>query len=305
MCSEILLITRAFLIRKTEPKQADVRLRLAQQDMQNIQDGKTVESHISPSAMISMGLELEESKYVFIFSVRFTLSPIPVRQRRKMQSEISSLGTHATSLQKAQLHEKLNSLYRKLLNWFEIQLVYIPSVATLRSLPPSQSESFDLPDIPIVNTDLWLPSSIRNKVHWNRSLGEHEWSLRMAQANDSLEDLRQNLYLRDFLLKRKKDWSRGVRENTRSQTVIDRANAKVIASAAKYRIARIALSQLAPILDEDTSWASELRELSESDIEGLPAEGWGEGRRRLSWIWVVAGVGAGDGPHSQPLTDGT
>ncbi|KAF8341780.1 hypothetical protein F5887DRAFT_1076370 [Amanita rubescens] len=274
-----------FRPRTNEPTQADVRLKLAQKDMQKVQDGAAVESHISDSAMISMGIDLEESK-------------------RKLQSEISSLGIHATSLQKAQIQEKLNTLYRKLVNWSEVQSIYIPAVATLRSLQLSQCESFDIPDIPIVNMDIWLPSNIGNKVHWDRSLGKYEWSLRVAQAKDSLEELRQNIYLRDFLLKKKKDWSRGVRQNTRSQTLIDRAKTKVIACAAKYRIARIALGQLAPILDNDDSWATELRDLSESDIEGLPAEGWGEGRRRLSWIWVVAGVGAGDGTHSQPLADG-
>lgn len=51
-----------------EPTQADVRLRLAQQDMQNIEkNNMTVESHISPSAMISMGIELEESRHVSLF----------------------------------------------------------------------------------------------------------------------------------------------------------------------------------------------------------------------------------------------
>jgi hypothetical protein len=126
----------------------------------------------------------------------------------------------------------------------------------------------------------------------------------VAQAKDALDDLRQNLYLRDFLWKKKKDWSRGVRENTRSQALIDRACAKVATCATKYRLARTAISQLAPFLDKGDSWASELRELLGSDIEGLPAEGWGEGWRRLSWIWVTAGVGAGDGSQLQPLADG-
>lgn len=140
---------------------------------------------------------------MFRFStVRFSLT----NQRRKLQLEISSLSEHATSLQKAQVHEKLNTHYRKLLNWFEVQVIYMPAVATLRSLP-SQSETFDIHDVPILTTDLWLPSSIGSRVHWDRHLGGYEWSLRVAQAKDALEDLRQNLFLRDFLLKKKKDWS--------------------------------------------------------------------------------------------------
>ncbi|KAF8326255.1 hypothetical protein F5887DRAFT_900090 [Amanita rubescens] len=273
-----------FRSRTNEPTQAEVRLRLAQQDMQNIEkNNKAVESHIGPSAMISMGIELEGSRH--------------------LQLEIASLSQHATPLQKAQFHEKLNTYYRKLLNWFEVQVIYIPAVATLRS-PPSQNDRFDIHDIPMLTTDLWLPSGIGSRVPWDRDLGEYEWSMRMAQAYDALENLRQNLFMRDFLCKKKKDWSRGVRENTRSQTLIDRARAKVTANAAKYRIARISLGQLAPFLNKDYSWASKLRELSESDIEGLPAEGWGEGQRRLSWIWIMTGVDAGNGAQLQPLADG-
>jgi hypothetical protein len=71
------LSIRAFLNWSTDLTQADVRLKLAQQDVQNIhENGSTVNCHVSPSAMISMGLELEESKYVpispqFLFSVRW------------------------------------------------------------------------------------------------------------------------------------------------------------------------------------------------------------------------------------------
>jgi hypothetical protein len=42
--------------------QADVRLQLAQQDAQDLQQSNTIpQSEVSPSAMINMGLELEES----------------------------------------------------------------------------------------------------------------------------------------------------------------------------------------------------------------------------------------------------
>lgn len=65
-CVQGLIFQQHFLNRSTGPTQADIRLKLAQQDMENMQkNGATLESHISPSAMIGMGIELEESKYVF------------------------------------------------------------------------------------------------------------------------------------------------------------------------------------------------------------------------------------------------
>ncbi|KAM6490840.1 hypothetical protein JOM56_013709 [Amanita muscaria] len=263
-----------FWPRLNEPTQAEVRLKLAQKDMQDIlKNGSMinpVNCHISPSAMINMGLELEDA-------------------RCKLQSEIQSLGPHATPLQQAQSQEKLNILYRKLISWFEIQAIYIPAVATLRA-QPSPTERFDIPDISITNMELWLPSSIGYRVHCDQRLGEYEWLLQEAQARDSLKGLRQNLRLRDFLQKRKKDWARGVCQNTRSQALINQANTKIAASAAKYCVARIALGQLAPILNKGFLWTSELHELKETDIEGLPVEGWGEGRRTLSWIWMTVGI---------------
>lgn len=46
----------------TDLTQADVRLQLAQQDAQDFQQSNAVpQSVIGPSAMINMGLELEES----------------------------------------------------------------------------------------------------------------------------------------------------------------------------------------------------------------------------------------------------
>ena len=211
------------------------------------------------------------------------------------------LSPHASSLQQARIQEKSNVLLRKLVSWFEIQAIYIPAVATLRS-QPSQVERFDILDFPVTRIEIWLPSAIGDKVYWDQRLGEYEWLLREAQARDSLETLRQNLRLHDFLKKKKRDWARGVRQNTRSQALIDQANAKIAATATKYRVAYMALHQLAPILNKGLSWTSKLRELRESDIVGLPAKGWGEGRRTLSWIWMMTGVT--DETSTPQLVDG-
>jgi hypothetical protein len=157
-------------------------------------------------------------------------------------------------------------------------------------MQPQLSEYLDDLDLAVPSAELWLPSKIGSRVHWDRQLGEQEWLLRQAQARDALGTLRQNLQLRDFLINQKKKWSRGVRENTRSQTVIEQASKKISASKIKYSTARIALSCLAPFLNKDGSWSLEFRELQESDIQGLPADGLGEGQRSLSWIWTAPGV---------------
>ena len=113
---------------------------------------------------------------------------------------------------------------------------------------------------------------------------------RQAQAQDSLSKMRDLLRLRDFLIKNKKNWSRGVKQNTRSQSEIDKAEKKIQACTVKYRAAHSALCALAQILEKGNNWSMEFQPLEDDDIKGLPTEGWGEGTRTLSWIWKASGV---------------
>jgi hypothetical protein len=114
--------------------------------------------------------------------------------------------------------------------------------------------------------------------------------LRQAQAQDSLNKMHDLLRLRDFLIKKKKNWSRGVQQNTRSQSEINKAEKKIQACAAKYRAAYSALCVLAEILKKGNTWSMEFQQLKDDHIKGLPPEGWGEGTRTLSWIWMAPGV---------------
>ena len=201
--------------------------------------------------------------------------------------EEQNLGQHATAMQRSKLTEKKNVLHRKLIAWQEVQQIYIPAILAIRH-PSSLDQPFDAPDI--YSMVLLLLSSLGPTIPWDKCLGEYEWELRLAQARDALDGLRQNLRVRDFLTKKKKDWARGVRQNTRSQTLILKTQGKIVAFATRYCVARNALSQLALPLQKGSLWNSEFRLLNDGDIQGLPAEGWGEGRRTLSWIWTTEGV---------------
>lgn len=219
--------------------------------------------------------------------------------------EENSLGEHATALQRAQCQEKKNAYYRKVRLWQETQALYIPAVNTLRmqnSNPESFDASSDRSDT-AVSFELLLPSDIGNRIPWDKHLGECEWLLRDAQAHDSLHKLRDSLLLKDYLLKKKKKSSRGVRENMRSQTQISNAVKKVKTAAIKYRVARKALITLAPILGKDDKWCSELRDLEDHDIRGLPVEGLGEGTRTLSWIWTSGPISSDEAAEPQ-MVDG-
>ena len=229
--------------------------------------------------------------------------------RRKLWVEEKSLGEHATSLQRAQCQEKKNAHYRKVRLWQETQALYIPAVNSLRvqnNDPAGSSDSTDVSSDSIdaaVSLELLLPSAIGNRIPWDKRLGEYEWLLRDAQAHDSLHKLRDSLRLKDYLLKEKKKTSRGVRQNTRSQTQINNAVKKIKTAAIKYRVARTALTTLAPILGKDEKWCSKLRVLEDDDIRGLPVEGLGEGTRTLSWIWTSGPISSDEAAEPR-MVDG-
>ena len=211
--------------------------------------------------------------------------------RRKLRFDISNLGLHATALQRAKVQERTNGLQRRIESWRDVQAIYIPSVALLRG----QVDSKEVSEVQAYDIQLWLPSAIGLRASCDQGLHESEWALREAQANDALTTIRQHLRLDSFLTKRKKDWSRGVRANTRSQTVIMQNQLRLKAAVDRYRTAFNALSVLEPLLGKPVYWRHALGPLLDDDIRGLPVDGLGEGRHTLSWIWTVQGVmGGGD-----------
>jgi hypothetical protein len=210
------------------------------------------------------------SKRLFALLYLFTKPSV----RRKLWVEENFLGEHATALQRAQCQEKKNAHYRKVKLWQETQTLYIPAVNTLW-IQNNDPGSID------ASLELLLPSAIGTRIPWDKRLGEYEWLLRDAQAHDALHKLRDSLRLKDYLLKSKKKSSRGVRQNTCSQTQINNAMKKIKTAAVKYRVARKALISLTPILGKDDKWCSELQVLEDNDIRGLPVAGLGEGTRTL------------------------
>jgi len=123
-------------------------------------------------------------------------------------------------------------------------------------------------------------------------LRDYEWRLREGQAYDALHEMRQHLRIRAHCYKHKDRFSRGVRENLRSQTAIKKVQVKVDRAARKYRVARAALVSLSKEVDSE-DWKARMKPLKElvvGDVRGLSdgLEGESEGKRTMSWIWLVS-----------------
>lgn len=221
----------------------------------------------------------------------------------------------ASDHQISQLITKRNTLRRRIDKWREVQDVHMPSVAKYRAKFVSPegatesvssegaSNSFAYPE----TTPLHLPSSLPTDVFSTvpSNLIDIETRLRISQADDSLNDLKKFLRVTMGLWDYKHaNIGPSQRSSTRMYATIDTFREKVNRCADRYRAARCALS----ILDPGGTWAVRLQELKPTDVrppmrdmEKVPKarkrarnvssrtdREAGEGRRALSWIWLVA-----------------
>ncbi|KAG1852201.1 hypothetical protein F4604DRAFT_1883522 [Suillus subluteus] len=262
------LVTNPF-----EPKVTRaIRLKLAEMEARDLQQGIDISLHpdISPSVFIASGIDLES-------------------EQRRLQADIAHLGLHPTDTQKATIQRQRNSLQRKIDAWRRIQALYTPTVQLLLS-DLSQSS---LDPITAEDMKLYLPLTMCTRsTHCDTRLQTTEWELRFAQAGDALEELRQSLCLCDHMYTFKRDWVCGQTANTRAHNALTRVVAKASAAANKYCTAHGALSALAPLL-QMVGWNRKYKELNKKDnVRGMsaPKKGESEGRRQLSWIWLVEGV---------------
>jgi hypothetical protein len=206
-------------------------------------------------------------------------------------------------LQLAKIQERKNSLRRKIKAWTTVQHLYMPAVSGLRARQ-DRDASDGSAEVAPYDFPLYMPSSLPAGTTCDTKLHEYEFKIREAQAYEALEELRLQLRLRTHMYKYKNKNTVGQRANTRSQNLISSVQAKVNASATKYRTARKALGQLSRYVPESVGWRTSLLALAPEDIRPLKdgEEGQSEGHRMLSWIWNV--VGTGNGADDKGLQEG-
>ncbi|KAJ7598527.1 hypothetical protein C8J56DRAFT_769409 [Mycena floridula] len=276
--------------RVNAPTVASVRLALAHDDAKELDESLSetllstagprrskkgqLRPEISERAMIAIGLELEDIQ-------------------RKLSLEFKVLGLHSTDVQRRKLIEKSNTLRRRIMGWFEVQVMHVPGIAMLRAKDAASSSSEEgLPDF---RARLWLPSDIGDQIPCNARLQRYEWDLREAQANDALEGVRSQLMMNSFLVKRKIDYASGVRENTRSNTTIQNTTNKMRMHGERYRVARKALWKLRDFVkDRPASFFEHFKELKDEDCKAMPIDvlkvGEGKTVRVITWIWTALGT---------------
>ncbi|KAG2355736.1 hypothetical protein BDR07DRAFT_1179412, partial [Suillus spraguei] len=76
--------------------------------------------------------------------------------RHQLLRDLSVLGDHATDLQCSKLQDRTNVLQCKVEQWCEVQVLYMPSVAPVRSSHSSSSNTSK--EEKAYKIRLWLPS---------------------------------------------------------------------------------------------------------------------------------------------------
>jgi len=140
--------------------------------------------------------------------------------RRQLRYDVAQRKRVKTSKQHADLQEKRNTLACRIQQWREVQLAYMPSVATL--VVRSTTSSNELEGNLAENVPLYLPSGILDAT---RQLITHvadkELRLRIAQADEALEDVRRGRRMITGLVQFKKlnISGAGNKPNTRMRTL--------------------------------------------------------------------------------------
>ncbi|KAF9544501.1 hypothetical protein CPC08DRAFT_770046 [Agrocybe pediades] len=231
-----------------------VARKFAEQDDADERDGNGFLMHdnVSASQLIVMGLTLEDDQ-------------------KQLRLKDKGLGAHLTDSQRTNVRLASNALRRRIKAWIEVEHLYIPATSRIRAQAQArvseekrnEPEPYDIP--------LLLPSSLPATVSCDRRLLEMEYQLRTGQCNDALDELRDQLCVRAYVLIDKARFQRGQKANTRSNTTVEQITSKIKQAADKYRTSRKALAALASRLHK-VGWDRDLLVLRDEDIRQLKAE---------------------------------
>ena len=199
-----------------------------------------------------------------------------------------STGNVRSDGQKAILLENRTALSYQIEKWRQIQAVYMPGVLNIDTVDPESSRRVKAESI-----KLWLPSQLdteaRNTV-CSGGIVKSEKELRLAQLEDSLNDLRRARRTRRGLILFHKVQlaGQGQKTQTKSQAAMRTIQDRIDRCVRRYRVAHNALLRLSPSGD----WSNIYLPLTSDDNRGPgkePEENSGpDGQYAPSWIWRSA-----------------
>ncbi|KAI1788243.1 hypothetical protein LXA43DRAFT_1097462 [Ganoderma leucocontextum] len=170
----------------------------------------------------------------------------------------------ATPGKATEILEHYMAMRRKIQKFWEVQKVYMPSVAAIIDQDINCRTTIE----DIENVHLALPSAIspgHRAVVCSEHIQELKARLREAQCRDTLQDIRNKLHTIDHLYHYKKLHVRHQGPNTRARNNIANEDKCKLRAVQKYRHTR----QVKLALSGPGPWESQLRVLNDSDICAL------------------------------------
>ncbi|KAF9493993.1 hypothetical protein BDN71DRAFT_1565991 [Pleurotus eryngii] len=179
---------------------AKVRLQLAQEDAAATTTGTSlINETITPSVMISQGLNLEEHQV-------------------HLKVEIKALPASPTKTQMTQITDRCTHLMCCIVAWQTTQEVLIPAVALYRWHVSTAGTATSPKDI-----DLMLPSGLLPDIHIDTSFYDYEWCLRCGQ-----------LLIVSLMYQSKDHLVRSQQPNTWSATLINNIQVRIKFVSGRY-----------------------------------------------------------------------
>ncbi|KAJ6514835.1 hypothetical protein C8R47DRAFT_961298, partial [Mycena vitilis] len=266
--------------------EADVRLRLSEEEAAGVAKGVPSLHDVTPSAFIYAGLDLEDQQ-----------------RRLRIQVELKKAGTTAQKIDIVALRTKLS---RGIIRFRKLQSTYTPGA--LQALARRDANPEELPE----NTPLMLPSAmsaVEREAGCMAGVHLVEGLARDAQCYAALMRLRNQLHVKSRFLIYKEIHSRNQGANTRSRTLVARNESKIRLHSEKYQAAWSAMRLLVggdsskvgwrQLKKEDIRLMEDQEELTKRDVERVANTT--ENRRVVSWIWTVAGMTGSDAELEEAL----
>jgi hypothetical protein len=130
-------------------------------------------------------------------------------------------------------------LRRRIEAWTDIQHLYFPFIAILRSRADQQGGGTP---VSVQKIDLYLPSSLVSRHMIGKEFLVTEWQLRVTHAEETLNELRGLLVMRSTMWNSKGRHMRGQRQQTRSldldsdeSNTTDEGDSEVFSSGTNFK----------------------------------------------------------------------
>ncbi|KAK7027866.1 CxC2 domain-containing protein [Favolaschia claudopus] len=202
-------------------KEADVRLRLAEEESASLQRGVLALHDVSPSAFIFEGLDLEDQQ-----------------RRIRAQIQLKKAGTTAQQIDIIGMRRKLT---RGIARFRKLQATYTPGA--LQALARRDASPDEVPE----QTPLMLPSALapaERDAGCMAGVQVVENMARDAQCSEALMRLRNQLHIKSRFFTYKELHVRNQGANTRARNLVARNESKILLHSEKYQAAWDALREL-------------------------------------------------------------